>query len=400
RLPVKVFVDAVSSSTTNFSTWSVKKKGDATFYSTTSDSTAAFVARAGATLQANFVPGTPCSSNCKVTFTEIGIPSTIHGIQVPWGVTFNGSFLGGSFTSISVNGVNSSAVSGSWSVPSPIYSGTPGLYFVATSASGYLYLPYQTSQLIQYVEEAYVVFSVDPLYSGPSVTPSTGLYPIGDNVSISSMGTQSYGFSRWTTSNGSVLSLLAASSASTDLEVTGPGWVNATFSPRMQAVTFTQFGLPAGAVWGVTFNGNYYSAVVKFIGKATTSTLSIPSMPAGSYFWSVTSPIAATRPGEQYAATIPDAVLTDFTDAGQVVVFVTQVRVAFAATGTAGGSILPSTAAFYDDGSTIAISAINGSSATFVSWSASNSGTLFGSTSQPSTYAGIVAPTIIRGSFS
>lgn len=394
-----VVVASESTSTTVFSHWSGGPKLGLSFANSTSGSTLATVYNFPVTIQANFVAGTPCSTRCKVIFDEFGIPSTHNATQVAWGVDFNGSFLGSLSTSITLSGVNASATSGYWSVPSPIYSGTPGIYYVATTSSGYLSVPYETVQVVQYVKEAYVTFSSNPQYLGPSVSDPSGYYPVGSELPIAALSTDLYGFSGWTSSNSSALSLGASTVASTTLTVQGPGWVNATFSARMRTVTFTEMGLPKGLVWGVTFGPSTYYASAVPLGSAATSSLTLPSLPAGTYYWAPVTPLTATKPNEQYAAEQTYGDLYDVADTGQVLVFATQVKVNFVVTGTSGGSIAPSASAFFDVGSSFPLEAINGSSATFGSWSASNSGATFASPSLPSTVVEIAAATTIRASF-
>lgn len=399
-------IAAAGTSTTVFSSWYGQGWGGSAspvaFTSTTKEATTAVVS-APADIQANFTAGTPCSTRCQVTFNEVGIPANGVGkTAVPWAVTFNGSTLGSTSRSIVFAGpINASSVSGSWSVPSPISTGTPGLYYVATPAYGYLSLPDQTTAVVQFVEEALVNFAANPAYTGSSVYPNVGYYPLGSVATVYAAQSSTYRFAGWSSSSPRALPIGSPHSASTNFTVRGPGWINATFVQPDYNVTFLELGIKKGTVWGIQFGGTTYFGTAG--GSNLNDTIVIPSVTPGYYTWYAVSPLYphVTSTGIQDVPVAGGyASLLVYGNVGEVVPFVVQYLVAVKATGTSGGSTNPYGSAFYTAGTVLALSAINGSGVNFTGWNNSNPAVYLASTSEASTFVVVTAPTTIRARFS
>ncbi len=90
------------------------------------------------------------------------------------------------------------------------------------------------------------------------------------------------------------------------------------------SVTFTQTGLPLGQSWGVTFNGQ-----PKF---STTTIITFSGIPAGSYAWSVSSPISG-GPGVQYLKSPSTGTMNVSAPTTQLITYQKQYSVTFADSG-------------------------------------------------------------------
>jgi hypothetical protein len=154
----------------------------------------------------------------------------------------------------------------------------------------------------------------------------------------------------------------------------GTGIVSATTT---YSVAITETGLPTGTTWTAVFNG------VTTSGSGTTLTWS--GLSAGSYCYSVTSPITGTPTTTHYSAystygciNVP-AQLT-ITDP-----FSTQYSVTFGVTPTSSGSTNPGTN-WYTAGSTIQIQAAANFGYAFHDWTGTKvANFVFGSATRPAT---------------
>ncbi|MGB9734388.1 MAG: hypothetical protein ACPL2E_07340, partial [Conexivisphaera sp.] len=151
----------------------------------------------------------------------------------------------------------------------PVYTTTYTFYYPVTIKAG---------------DGGYVSWS---LSSGSVYGSTSGTVPAGSSATIyAAYGTKinlqaypaySWSFVKWTTS-GSVS--IAAGANPGVLTISGSGSVTANFG---LGVTFTESGLPGGATWSVTFNGQTQSATVG-PGGGTSITFYVSA--PGSYSWS------------------------------------------------------------------------------------------------------------------
>jgi len=344
-----IALSAESTSTTVFNKWSA---GNAfvSFASTTSSATAATITGAS-TITAKFVTGTPCTT-CTVTFNEVGLPSGSF-----WGVTAAGSFYGSNSATITLTGQTAGFY---WSVSNPISSKTAGVAYSTTTVSGYMYVPTELKQTIVYTPVYWVNLVMQPYYSA-TIGPYSGYYAAGEVLPIWSSGTDVFAFKSWS-SNSTSLTLASTKAASTTLTVGGPGTITALFAPPLVKVQFVEYNLAKGTVWGIAYDGStFYS---------NTGSINVTAVPAGYLSWTVTSPIAHGA-GVQYAAINQYGSFDNVYQTVEAIVFQETFLVTFTTSGTAGGSISPSGAAYYVNGSVWSIGAADGTTATFSSWSAS-----------------------------
>jgi hypothetical protein len=331
------------------------------------------------TITGHFGSGSACTT-CTVTFYESGLPA-----GAGWGISYNGSYYPSLVTtttnSIKLTGLTSAFY---WTTPSAVTGPSPsaGVIYAASTTGGYMYVPSQLAVTIVYTPEYYVALSTSPQYGGGSVGPASGYYPAGSNLAIATGGGNGYVFSKWTAST-TKLVIAKSTAASTTVLLNGPGSLLASFVLPTSTVTFTESGLPTATTWAVGFDGVVYTS--------SSATITIKGVGAGSHSWGPGSPIADTSSTQWSAlawnyATIYGTLYVP----GQIVqnvVYQKEYLVNLHSAGTSGGSVSPSGLGWYISGWTIAVSGINGTSATFKSWGSSSATLLvLASTSQPSTY--------------
>ncbi|HUI86849.1 MAG TPA: hypothetical protein VLY21_06815 [Nitrososphaerales archaeon] len=146
-------------------------------------------------------------------------------------------------------------------------------------------------------------------------------------------------------------------------------------------VTFTEFGLPSGTNWTVTFNGSPQSSTtntITFTGETQTNCLS----------WSTASTIS-TGLDVQYATSQTGGCMntsgTVPVQNTQSVVYTEQVQVTMAVSPSGTGSVSLGTA-FYNAGTPIPISAVPNVGQTFSKWTASSGITVASSTTASTTF--------------
>ncbi|MDG6905694.1 MAG: hypothetical protein JRN20_07920 [Nitrososphaerota archaeon] len=135
---------------------------------------------------------------------------------------------------------------------------------------------------------------------------------------------------------------------------------------------FQETGLPSGTQWNATIQPSVCSAPCKAIkdSGATGSTIEFDNVAAGSYAWTVTSPISAGS-GEEYAANGSSGVIFVEGDTQQAITYNLEASVTISSSPTGGGTLDPSGTSYYVVGSTFPISATASSGYAFSSWSQS-----------------------------
>lgn len=374
-----IVVSAIGSSSMVFSSWNSSTRSIG-FTSSLASTTA--VIRGPGTITANFANGTSCSI-CTVSFREVGLPG-----GTLWGVDFNNSFYGSTTNSLSIKRVNGSYPYGEpWSA-APIAGGGTGVRYAPQYPTGSIMdVPYQTVQTISFVAQYYVTVDSSPSIGGVG-NPNSGWFNGGSTIALWSTGAADAKFKSWSTSVVRI-GLANASQPSTFARVLGPGNVTANFAPPSGPLTFEEYGLPLGTAWGVTFDGTqYWSKVTSF---------RIPSITDGYYYWLPASPIAAGT-GIQYVSTVSSSYIYVPYQNVQVVSYSLWDWVTIRAGGSAGGTVSPAGGAWYLNGTTLPISAINGT-VNFTGWSSSGTTVSVQSKSQAATYARIGGPGTITARF-
>lgn len=122
-------------------------------------------------------------------------------------------------------------------------------------------------------------------------------------------------------------------------------------------VNFVESGLPTGESWKVQFDGQWY--------KGNTSTISVPSVPPGTYDWQVKGSIPSGT-GTRYEAAVANGTVTVPQQLTVKVSYNEQYHVKFAVSGN--GQVSPSKPGWYESGAVVNITATPGSGSTFVKW--------------------------------
>ncbi|MGC9209490.1 MAG: right-handed parallel beta-helix repeat-containing protein [Nitrososphaeria archaeon] len=126
-----------------------------------------------------------------------------------------------------------------------------------------------------YQAQYYLTMIVTPSGAG-NVSPSSGWYNAGTEVTISATPASGYEFLYWSgAGNGSY----SGRNASAVLTLYSPITENATFV-RLVQVTFTESGLPPGTQWSVTLDG---------VTKSTTNSTITFLVPPGSYTYTIST---------------------------------------------------------------------------------------------------------------
>jgi hypothetical protein len=363
------------------------------FGNTANDSTNLTIGSPG-TVTATFTTGSRAcpTPTCNVMTYETGLPS-----GTAWGITVGGIFYGTTGKSIKVTGVSNMSYF-SWSTASPLGStANPGIAYVPSATSGSFYVSYQTHQMIVFQTEDYLNIMVRAPAGGPGVGPASGWFVAGSSVAIWGVNYAAYDlFTSWT-SNTTKLTFTVAKNASTFVVVGGPGTVFANFAFPLSKVTFTAFGLPATATWGVTFNSVLY--------LATTATLVIHGVPAYSsnYYYPMVYVAGATAGTAYFTATPSNYMATPY-QTTQAISYVKVFLVNVTASNTltsSGGTVTPgATPVWYQNGTVLFVLAINGSTGHFSAWSGSPGASFtIAATGQSATTVAIKGPGSIIGTF-
>jgi hypothetical protein len=382
-----VSITAYGTSSTVFSAWSASPSSSIGFGSKTESSTNMTV-HGPANVTASFTTTLPCTS-CKVSIVESGLPS-----GTTWSIAYNGSYYYDTVSSSS-NSIALTGITGYISFQTPQYvnaGGTSGALYVAQSTYGSISAPNQLGYTYIFVKSFYLSFTT----SGPgSVAPNSGWYPAGQTLSIWSATTAYSLFSKWT-STSKLDKIGKSKSEGTTLLVAGPATVTVDFKVPTAKVTFTEVGLPSGTAWSILFDGAVYGS--------KTTTITLPAVAWGGNGWSAGTPIAGAKPGVDWVAfdnnynSLGGTVWAPF-QTSQTILYTTEDLVNIYTSGTSGGSTNPSGAQWVPTGWVIPVTAINGSSATFSSWSSNATGVAIGQSGWPSTYVTVTGPGTLTAKF-
>jgi hypothetical protein len=380
----EVALSAQASSGYSFSKWTASPTKSFTILNSKVDATEVAITGVG-TLTAAFK-----SSTKAETFVESGLPSSAGS----WSVTFDGSSSSGTGTSITT--AAHTAGSYSWSV-APV-SGSGGVQYAPTPASGSVTLPTQTIQEIVFQKQFSVVFVASPSSTGTTFPSGTNYYNNNSVFPIFAYNTATEVFSKWS-DNGSKVGVGSYSTDGTNATVHASTTVTATFKSGSECttctLTYTEIGLPSGTSWGVSFGSlNYVSS---------SSTVTVPGLTAGNS-WSAFEPIAAGHFGEAY---IPAYIGTTYTGSGYYslgsisnieVVYTEYAWVNFAVSAGSGAS-LSLGSGWYSVGATYALTAIPTSYYGFSSWTSSGKNLTLSSTSSAGTTFAVTGPGTITANF-
>ena len=180
-----------------------------------------------------------------ITFTETGLP---YGTS--WWLNIGG------------NNVSSTSSTNYLSLPNGTYSYTvdslsqaAGVRWGPSPASGSITISgVGYSGSVTYTDQVYLAVSVSPAGAG-TASPASGWYAYGSTVTLDAVPTAGYLFGGW---YGSGLSNYTGSSASQSITLFYPDTEFAVFSStnvNAYPVTFSETGLPTGALWSATLNG-------------------------------------------------------------------------------------------------------------------------------------------------
>jgi hypothetical protein len=155
-------------------------------------------------------------------------------------------------------------------------------------------------------------------------------------------------------------------------------------------VQFKEMGLPTGTSWTVTFNsvGN----------TGTSSKANFAGIAAGSYYWSITSPVAGAA-GVQYVALTTAAYMSVPGQLTEIVQFQKQDTVTFVVSPVSSGATTPSGTPWVVNGTSMAVSATPAVGYSFTKWTSSTASITFASATAASTLATIKAPGTITATF-
>jgi hypothetical protein len=208
-------------------------------------------------LNVSALAGTPIviggpGASTQLTFTETGLPT---GTQ--WNITFNGQPYSSASSSIIINNVAAGLYD--WDVLTPI-PGTAGIQYTSLSSFGVANVSSSpVTVTVNYQAQYEVSFVVSPVGSGS--TSSTGTenwYSAGSEIAVSATASQGYEFQSWTMSTSLLVinfSMPITNGSAAGVIVGSPGTVVANFKAIAYEVSFVESGLPKGAQWSVTFNG-------------------------------------------------------------------------------------------------------------------------------------------------
>ncbi|MCI4330693.1 MAG: hypothetical protein L3K19_02455 [Thermoplasmata archaeon] len=352
-------VTATASSGYKFTSWS-SASSSVTFQNTTHGATTV-TATGPATITAHFATGTTCTK-CTATFyanVDLYSASMFYALGLPagttWSVTIGGVQYYSKTTTMVFTGVTAAF---SFSVPSYLV-GPTGTSYQPDPVSSYFNVPYQNAVVLQFQTYYLISFPQSP-YSVASTSPYYGgWYPAGSMFALTAWGNDAWNFKSWSSSS-KTLSIASKSAADTYVTVGSWGSITATFVSPTKTVEFVQAGLPAGTTWSLVFNSaTYYSS-------GWDLNVSVPAVQYS--YWSIAGPLAASSYGTQYAAWFTSGSITPTYVPVVQLYFVEQFLVTFVAGGVTGGSVAPSSAAYYNTGTLLAIEAYNSTSVHFKTW--------------------------------
>ncbi len=377
-----VVVDAFNASGAVFSSWSAS--GSTTLLNHSSASTVATVDGA-TTITATFKSGTACGSACAVTFEEEGLPS-----GTSWGIDVGGVRYYSTGPTLRVLNLSAGF---SWSAIGPIGTPSGTVEYQPSPDSGAFGVGGLAVQVLDFEQYDDLTILATPVCCQASTTLSGGWFENDTTYSVAASAGSELSFGEWTATHHGIR-IASPKLESTTFTVVGPSTLTAVFHARVVTGTIEEFGLPKGTVWGVDVNGV----------SVTTSAreLNLTGLASDvSHPWTALGDLAGTAPGVEYNPVVSAGSFVLPAQRLAAVVYETVYKVTVSATGTRGGSVSPSGSFWEPNGTLWGLSAINGSSATFASWSASaTSGSLpIGSSSAASTWVALDGPGTISAKF-
>jgi hypothetical protein len=367
----------------SFSKWTDAPSASFTVANTKAAATEALIKGVG-TLTSTFK-----SSTTAGTFDESGLPSSTS-----WSVTFDSA--GSSSTTGSLTTAKHTAGNYYWTV-APV-SSTSTVQYAPNPASGYMNLPYQSTQEIVFTEQIQVTFASTPSSTGSTSPTGTAFYNAGSQFPIVALNSASWVFSKWS-GNESKVGLGSTSNAGTNATVKSSTTITATFKSGTEcttcSLTYTEIGLPSGTSWGITFgSANYVSS---------TTSVSLSGITA-SASWSAFEPVGA---GQFEVAYIPAYIGTTYTGSGYwglgttshiEIVYQEYAWVTFTINPTyTGGATLAT--GWYPVDSVNPLSAVGTAYWSFSSWTSSGHNVTLGSSSASSTTLTVTGPGTITVNF-
>ncbi len=208
--------------------------------------------------------------NYTVFFNESGLPSNLK-----WSVTLNGTTV-----STYQNTIYFTLPNGTYdySVETPIAVGS-GTEFTTTSGGVVIVDGSGVEIVVTYTEEFYLNMSVIPTGSG-TVSPSSGWYPAGMDITLYPSAYAGYIFINWTgTGDGSY----TGAQPTANIVMKGPINETALFA-KVYNVKFTESGLRTGTSWGVSIINTAGTVIFQNI---TTNDFVTFSLPNGTYTFKV-----------------------------------------------------------------------------------------------------------------
>ena len=327
------------------------------------------------------------STDKTITFTESGLPS-----GTSWTVTFNGTQHTSTTNTLTFTIADGSY---SWNTSTTI-SGETGTQYVASSASGTLNTPDQTSQNISYTTQYYLMVTSD--HGSPS---GQGWYNAGviaafGVTSPDVADTTRYVLSSWASAD-------TGSYTGTDVShaVTMNNSVTETAQWKTQyLMVFSNSGLGSDGM------GNLVSYNVS--GGAMSGDASPISVSGGSFWvdagatvtYSFVNPVTSSVTGKQYQLDSVTGLTSPITVSGASTLtsnYVTQWQVTFAVSG--GGSTSPTGSNVWENAGSLNISATANSGYLFSTWSSNTGSITFTNTSSDSTTTTIGGTGTITASF-
>ena len=231
------------------------------------------------------------------------------------------------------------------------------------------------TETANYQLQYYLTMNSDPSGGGP-VSPSSGWYNSGAQVSISASASSGWQFNSW---SGSGPGSYSGSTSSVSITMNGPVTETANF---YAGITFSQSGLSSGA-----------SGTVLTVGSSTYSYSALPLTlylaPGGQLSFTWSSPVSGGS-GIQFTwrstsglSTSQSATITVSGPGSMAATYGAQYYLTMEASPSSEGSVSPGSG-WYNSGAPVAISETPASGYTFAGWAGTGSGSYSGTTGSTS----------------
>ncbi|MGC8600000.1 MAG: InlB B-repeat-containing protein [Nitrososphaeria archaeon] len=329
------------------------------------------------TVQVNNPMTETANYNVALTISATGLNSDALGTVV----TVNGNSYSYSQLPVTVYIAPGSTVS--YSFNSPV-SGGSGTQFVwqstggiDTTQSGSFTMPDTQAVLTgNYQEQYYLTMEANPS-NGGSISPGSGWYNAGTQITISATPNSGYQFYEWV---GSGSGSYSGTSNHATIMINAPITEDAIFSVGL---TVSVSGMNSNAQDSVvTVNGQQYTysqlPVTLYIPASSTVSYSFSSPVSGGsdvqFVWQSTSGASSLQSGSFVMLNSPTYLTGNYQE---------QYYLVMEGNPSNGGSVSPGSG-WYDAGSRVTVSASPNSGYAFLSWSGSGSGSYSG-TNNPST---------------